>query len=827
MANVHTRHVEELLQLGMVVLATDPRDKNPGVLGKGWQHKTQADVQLAWWNDGDRGAFVRTGEVSGWVVLDLDNQAAVELWKGRIDEDLWDQLPVSVTGKGRHLWFRVSGPWQSFTWQADPEAVAKDAHYDLQADGKGVMVPPSLYPGGGGRRYRWSKKPYDGAPSAPELLQRASVASREPGGAPRDSQQGRGRAVVVRSLASELLLSPPSEGGRNEWLAKVLGHFAKAIKFEDMFYATAVALNRSLASPLDDAEVTKTAESIWRSEDVNHGDMPTVERGWLTSQDGRLHVFKKGDKQKGTADQLVPAGNFDLEVLGRYTDEHHQTFYRLAMHSTLRDEVRYALEEARVFGTDRTLAPWLAAREMNLYSVPGHEGGSQSGGVAASRIATYLATADAPSLQVSPAMGWYEAAGGFVAQEGLITAEGLDPQGGWLPDPVILKRDKHVNRYGFEGSEQVAMDLLREVMTWQYPEVTSVFGAWWAACLLKGQLMAKVAGFPFMAIEAMSGSGKTNGYFGTMIALSGSTRDEGGFTQATFRDALASNRSGTVWIDDPQDPESYYPFIRLATSESSWSKKGDDSVNTMSMDLVAPVLLTAESLPRISDERALQDRLITIDVPSAKDRPSNHGRASQWDDIIAIRAAHPRMWEYAGWYVQAAMRHATLIGGWDQLRAGSGRHADKMAVLKLGARVMAEMIDVPWCVDIVDEWTTKQSEPDSDYLANRILPELLRSAGILGNGAAGWQPVFVLDDIVWWHPGKVAEAWAAKYRHGDPRTRAFGEPTALARHRQAMGISKDDRRLFDVHLKGEPRSRKPYYACPPDVSARIIDKADT
>lgn len=822
MGNVSSKEVEDLLRWGMVAIPTPPGEKNPQRAG--WQNIEYSDVQLAAWASGDRGVFVSTGARSGWVVLDLDNAEAAELWKRRLGEELIDAAPKSKTRKGTHLWFRTAGPWKSFTWQKDEEAKSLGAHYDLQADGKGVMAPPSLHPDGG--RYRWIKKPYEGSPAVVPALGLGMVStSREASGRPGDSQRRAGGGGSTRSLLSKLLDNPPEEGGRNEWLTQVLGHVAKEARFEDAFMAMARAINRSLSQPLDAAEVAKTAESIWRTEQGNHGLEPKQRTGWLSTNGNHLVALAKPDKDEDGVVSVITT-DFDLQVLGKYADEENRLYYRLALRSELTDTIRYQVEAAATFATGRTMDPWLIGRELNWWPVKGDVGAQQG---RPSRMAQYLSSQEAPYLQTSPSMGWHAEAEGFVCQEGLITPGGLNPQGGWLPDPAIVRRDKHTNRYGFEHTWEEARRVLREVLTFQDDTVTSVFGAWWAACLIKAQLMPHIAGFPFMGIEAMSGSGKTEGFFNLMVRLNGSVRDKNHYTPATFRDVLASNRSGIVWVDDPSDPTQYYEMIRTATNESAWSKKAQDNTSTASVNLVAPVLLTAESLPGMDHERALQDRRINLDVPSARDRESRHGRGSQWDDILHLRHEHPEMWRLSGWYVAKALELApNVMSDWASLRSGAGRHADKMAVLRAGARVLAEMTDSPWHAEIVDEWVGGAKEPEGDYLVNRILPDYLRLQGWPTSPRNG-QAAFVDEETgtVWFWPIGVSDWWMTEQRHADPRTRSFGTPEVVTRHRVAAGATT--RKTFD-RSADDPKSRgkremKQYYQLPEGVSTAVLDRS--
>jgi DNA-binding transcriptional ArsR family regulator len=67
-----------------------------------------------------------------------------------------------------------------------------------------------------------------------------------------------------RSKLAELLADPPEEGRRNDWLAETAGHFAKAHKHRDAYDQLVYGYGREIG--LDDEEIKKTADSIWRTE---------------------------------------------------------------------------------------------------------------------------------------------------------------------------------------------------------------------------------------------------------------------------------------------------------------------------------------------------------------------------------------------------------------------------------------------------------------------------------------------------------------------------------------------------------------------------------
>ena len=164
---------------------------------------------------------------------------------------------------------------------------------------------------------------------------------------------------------------------------------------------------------------------------------------------------------------------------------------------------------------------------------------------AGARILRYLEDQNPPAYQEVPYLGWHEGVG-FVTHEGVITASGLEPHRGLMPSPTLQNLAPF--RYGM-GDEEKAVQILREILTYQDRRVAAVFGAWWTATILKGQIVDKVGHFPYFAVEAASESGKTRGYFRMMLNLGGSTRF-GEWTKAATRDAIGSHRNGIVHIDD-------------------------------------------------------------------------------------------------------------------------------------------------------------------------------------------------------------------------------------------------------------------------------------
>lgn len=123
-----------------------------------------------------------------------------------------------------------------------------------------------------------------------------------PGDLKRSAGTGTRRAATRSSGGlQELLDNPPAEGGRNEWLTKVAGHYARALQANRKGYERKVReANTSLSDPLPDDEVDKTLESVWETHKNNHpktGELPLDDSPlaeWVAGQIGHRVCWAKG-----------------------------------------------------------------------------------------------------------------------------------------------------------------------------------------------------------------------------------------------------------------------------------------------------------------------------------------------------------------------------------------------------------------------------------------------------------------------------------------------------------------------------------------------------
>jgi hypothetical protein len=397
------------------------------------------------------------------------------------------------------------------------------------------------------------------------------------------------------------------------------------------------------------------------------------------------------------------------------------------------------------------------------------------------------------------------------------------------------------------------------VLTFHSDDVTSVFGAWWAACLIKPQIEARTSLFPFLGIEAPSESGKTNGFFSQMIELNGNTAGEMNPTMASLRNIAASHRNGIVWVDDLDDPSNLMELLRAATSGGSLAKMGEDRESIVSATIVSPVVISGEALG-LGTQKALLDRAIILKAGSPTGRTSHHDSARpQWDDVLALRQQYPAgLADVAGWLVQEALAHAeTATGLLRGVRSGSGRVADKYAILRVGARLLDAMVsrheselDVAWAGDGrvargVEDWITVQSGSGSisageNALSLQLLPWALRRYQFPDKAYAGERagydldtPVFVRnfeqDSIkdklfggktpeVWFNVDLLAEAWKRE-ENGRVEKRT---QTASALSDQAQALGARSKRVKVANSGG----RLSYYRqLSGDVAIDVIRRA--
>lgn len=724
-----------------------------GQIGHG-VHDATLDPQTIrlWWTENPNAGI--GGATTGRVVIDLDLQNGADL----------SPLPALLPATRVHWSGRRNGN-RHLVYRADPGLRVRPKNnalgpgIDVKAGpGAYVVLPPTRHEDTGLAYYvqddddectltaaQWrqlggtSLSVVEGAGTGTGESSPAAAAAAILGAA---GARGNGSRML-----NELLARPAHQGSRNQWLTEVAGHYARQYRRAEDLYRTHVQQAAALLhSPLDQAEVDKVLDSIWRTEQAGHPERDcTEETGYMVGNGQALAVRCRANGN----DTIERIADFDVTARGVALDPQQQRTYWLTLHT--REGDIEATVDGKILGERRATERWLAAYGQS-WVMPPHEFPKVPPHV---RLLRYIEQQRPQPVRLIEQLGWVPALGGYLVPGGMITADGLvaNQQIGACASPALVKEAGY--RYGFSGTEQEALGVLRQVLTFQDPQVTAVFGAWWAAVLLKEQIREHTSLFPFVSVEAASGAGKTNGFFNLMVQLNGSIRGESTMTRAVTRTIASYNRNGVAWIDDMDHLGTIVEVLRAATSGGSMSKMDVDHRGAASIQLVSAILVTGEHIG-FENEKALADRNISLSAPSPVGRMSQlpgRGDRPQWEDVVELQQRFPEsqggLAQLSGWLLQrmAQAIRGQLVAGWVQ-QAGAdparrrGRNGDKDLALLVGARALDWLVsgepadelpaDGPtlpvvrsWIAGAAQNGTTEQD----NALTLRVLPTLLRHTG--------------------------------------------------------------------------------------------------
>lgn len=801
---------QQLDSWGLNVLPARRGGKAPQI---GWEpYQTQRTTKKlrAWFTGGTpHNWWVVTGRISGVVVLDIDSDGGETYWREQLGDETLDTTACATTAKGRHYYFKHAHALSS--WSAPKEQRDSGIAYDVRADGTGVIVPPSIHESG--VKYEWVR----GLECALELPDALRGPSR--------AEAGTGGGGQARSMLSELLDHPPrgEDSGRNNWLTRVAGHYAKHFRRMKDAYETHVRHAADmLDTPLPEIEITKVVESIWKTEHKQTDDdleSPNERNGFLVRGDACILVqtrYKDADGEQHI--DVAPWADFDIRAIGVVEDDDANRTYDVEILRRRQGDVRRGLLPASRLARGDAIAAWLG--EFGVGVLPPDNMWPRAGGTG-ERLRRYLEAQDPPQFQVVDHLGWHQDGGGFVAHEGVIRADGLHGHEHHKPDPRL--RNWAPYRYGFMD-ETAVVRALREVLTFHDETVCSVYGAWWIACLLKPQIHDVVSQFPFMALEAPSESGKTTGFFGMMLQLAGNTQGQVDPTRASLRDSMSAHASGIVWIDDLSDMQHLMDLLRQATGEGSVAKKGEDRTTQAVVRLVAPIAISGEAL-QLGGQKALMDRAVMLEVPSPTSRRSLHDPDRlQWLDIVELRRRYPDLTAMAGTIVQMTLQHADMVHDLPSLvPPEGGRYGDKIAVVRLGARVLAAVTGDEHHIDRVERWCVDQEAVGSENaLTLRMIPEALARTGWLraperAEGRWPATPAFVDKNKIVWFSASMLAAWWSEINRGHVEKRT---ETADALVQQARALGLSERRRF--RLSGDHERKLWYWSLGLELSKVVV-----
>lgn len=824
---------------GLNPLAAAPRTKIPLGEWRRWQTEIipRRTVEVAF-SGGRRNIWCPTGGLApgNLLALDCDSDEAVEYWRERLG-DVLDETACQRTGRGTQFFFVT--PAGEPVRGVDGRKRPGELEWEIKGDGQGVILPPSEHPSGA--TYTWVRGMAHRVPAPEELLEAAKEAKEA-------AEEGAGGE---RSKLADLLQSPAVAGGRNNWLAAVAGHYAKLIPYRDAYETLVWQAAAACRPPLTDddpespGEISKLVSSIWASERDRKANLPVavpVERpeGWGSEswqsavREPKLdtgYLATGGDciliqcRKSADADpHMDPWMDADVKVLGVIAGEGERSF--LVELRRARDGATIpAILPSVALASWRELSAWLGARGVSIAVPP--QVYPRVEATPGNRLLRYMEAQRAPEAKVIPHIGAVD--GDFITHDEVIREAGSMPHEAVRPDPGI--RDWAPFRYGF-GAEAEAQAVLRKILEFHDEEVASVFGAWWAAVLLKPFVVRWVSQFPIMGLEAPSESGKTTGFFELMHRLSGYTGPQMNPTRAALRDYLTAHNAGYVWVDDLDALGDREELLRQVTVGGSLVKKSGDHQGQTSAIMRAALVISGESLG-LSGQKALLDRVVVMEVPSPKGRMAADGQRSQWEEIVDFRGDYPDLSAYSGTLVQRALGFVSKIHRITELRTAPGRHGDKIAVLRLGARLLTYLVgdEDRGHIDRVDGWCDRVEDLGAENaLTLRVLPWALaqtewkaRPMGPDDSHSKVATPALVDEGYVWFSPRLLAHWWM-NYKRGNISERTETEE-ALTQQARALGMGGRmgvDRKNF-MFVGGSGKAK--YWRCSEDISKLVLERS--
>lgn len=195
---------------------------------------TKEDI-FKWWEKEQYNIALITGVISGIAVVDFDS---IDAYK-----NIRSKLPATwtvKTSRGMHLYYKIN----------TPVASRKTPHFDLKAEGGIVIAPPSLHPSG--IRYTWLYPPRSvRLAELPDWIKNEGSA-----------------AIPARDIFSGV-----KEGQRNVSLAKLTGIWIKSGMSYEEVISCARMWNQLNSPPLDEQELIRTVNSIWKRDLANKEKM--------------------------------------------------------------------------------------------------------------------------------------------------------------------------------------------------------------------------------------------------------------------------------------------------------------------------------------------------------------------------------------------------------------------------------------------------------------------------------------------------------------------------------------------------------------------------
>lgn len=173
--NQFLQHALRYASRGWHVFPLKPRSKEPAT-GHGFKDSKTLDIRIReWWKYQDHNVGIATGAASGFIVIDIDDEAGMTEWQQYGDEH---GTPLTLTaatgGGGLHVLFRHPG--------IPITNRSPFKHIHIRGDGGYIVAPPSIHPSG--NDYRWVDESVEIADCPQWLLELLVSGTHAPASAP-------------------------------------------------------------------------------------------------------------------------------------------------------------------------------------------------------------------------------------------------------------------------------------------------------------------------------------------------------------------------------------------------------------------------------------------------------------------------------------------------------------------------------------------------------------------------------------------------------------------------------------------------------------------
>lgn len=662
------------------------------------------------------------------------------------------------------------------------------------------------------------------------------------------------------------LARPSAQGRGNDTSLSIAGGVANMFVTRGLPFEVALAfvLNYERASnkPQPDNVVQDQLRRMWAKEkaklrELGNATFNETSGSLVERSDGHFgySTIRDYTGKKGPEVEIVPYSDFQVQATSVNTED-GRTVWTVDL---IRDDGKVfqdvELPDSTLASTS-ALRGWAMGHQCALFFTDDR---AKRGGPGV-RLQKLLRSQNPAHRRVVSFLGWDEKAQGFITYEGVITADGVNPDASVRPARALLTNNLVDHNYGFRPERDVR-EVLKEVLTFHDEEFTSVFTSWMVAGVIKGMIMDRSSLFPIFLVQAASESGKSKGFAQLIHQMFGNRTKEGGIgTKASIRDAMTAHRGAPVHVDDADTVDNIKELLRQATVEGYDDKKGEDKKSTVRSRLLAPVWISMEGSSLLED-KALSDRIVAMSLPNPKGRKSlRDPDRAQWDDILDLMnkyGGEDGLTVFSGTLVQMILRRAAKhLADFAALRSGrlangaqvSGRHADKMAILRLGARILADITQDGSHIERVDRWADARPDTgDENALTMKLMPAAVLAldvptSPIRINSGAHHNIVSPLiycaapgdpdgERSMWVHIDSLAAWWEQRQRgrieeRTDTKAALMDQAARLGMKGNKAGERNKDWAQFSVvgtALDGG-RSRSKYMRVPASVTEKVLER---